>query len=771
MGAIIHKFTGANSGADEQYQAIVKGITKHLNEELSELFGNMFDAADDMLFQLAENADSNEDQAHHFDTMRMLRIERDRLSQHFALQLKSLLNNKTSSEEEKEFDENELSLVDQDELEEMVAISTMSSKAMNLFGESVNHLEARIEFLSMKADIFDKDTFAPSKFCEALKASLSEIDISIETKLLLYKFFEQDVLLKLAPLYTKLNQVFIDLGILPKIKANDALPVTNKTKPATPQHNQESVDTLHSDAVYRENQVCDTRATPSYHYSNQPYHSGGTGGIVQHGATAVTQNSHKVISQYIKGQLTASGPGIPSSFTRSQSSSGNSQYYDRRDVLTALSNLQSKISNSSVEDIQLSAGQFKIAILQDMGRRSGGAITKQVSLIDEKTIDFIEMLFTAIVEDASISEPVTNLLLRLQIPVIKVAMIDDSFFDSGEHPARTSLNMLAFLGRGISEKTDELFIALDKVVDILLNDFKSDINSFIEANKRLKQIEDYEIKKAAQKEELTQKEVLQKHAREVVLAELQHLLVNKILPKPCQKLLLKHWSTLMFNCHIKHGKSSELWSSSALLAKRFINLLQPVQSTQEFYLQEKEKDLVLDEMHSLLLETKQNPVTIETEINNSFLTIQSILENSPFNPENIVNSETYFTSVNDNADLSADLLEPEIEFIEEESANPLDEKADLSRQKIAKLTSDIRPGVWFEVFTGEESRPRRAKLSVIIMEEAKLVFVDRVGVKVIEKDAEEFSQEIEQGLSSVISDHSAFEHALGMVISSLSNAV
>lgn len=56
------------------------------------------------------------------------------------------------------------------------------------------------------------------------------------------------------------------------------------------------------------------------------------------------------------------------------------------------------------------------------------------------------------------------------------------------------------------------------------------------------------------------------------------------------------------------------------------------------------------------------------------------------------------------------------------------------------------------------------------MEEAKLVFVDRMGVKVIEKDAEEFLNEINRGQSSLIADHSAFDHALGMVINSLSAA-
>lgn len=106
----------------------------------------------------------------------------------------------------------------------------------------------------------------------------------------------------------------------------------------------------------------------------------------------------------------------------------------------------------------------------------------------------------------------------------------------------------------------------------------------------------------------------------------------------------------------------------------------------------------------------------------------------------------------------------------EDEIDPLQEQARLAREKVANLPSEIRPGVWFKVFNGEDNAARRAKLSVIVMEEAKLVFVDRMGVKVIEKDAEEFLNEINRGQSSLIADHSAFDHALGMVINSLSAA-
>ena len=803
MSAIIHQFNNTTRTSEknqgDKVKPLIGRIASCLNEELSELIGRMFDGADDMLFQLAENASSNEDQNEYFDTMRMLRVERKNIGQNFASNLKTYLQTTNqAAKKNSEIGEDELSLVDQDEMEEMVAVSAMHSKAMSLYGEAVNHLEARIEFLSLKSgNIFNKDALAPKNICEAFKDALADVELSTNNKLVLYKLFDQEVILNLATLYKKLNQVFIDQGILPQIKLGE---ITNRTSGQRNTYSQNTEQSVESDAVYIENPVCNTSQpqtyNSSYHQSMQPgnnasainnntggnFSAGNTGGAGGNSTAAgnsgsapgMQQSMQHVVSQFINGELTASGPGIPASFTTSGNApaSAGMQFYDRRDVMHALSNLQHNIAQSNSPIEQLDAADFKRALLADMGSRTGGAITKQVNQVDEKTIDFIEMLFDAITEDISISEAVTNLLLRLQIPVIKVAMLDKNFFSDGEHPCRSTLNLIAHLGRGLVTKEDSLFANLNSVVETLLNDFDIDITSFENAEKQLEIIELDELQKTAEKERETQKVALQTHAREVVLAELQYHVMDKVLPKTSQKLILKFWSTLMFHRYIKFGKNSDDWRDSVSIANKLISFLQPIESTQAFNLISTEKDELIETMHRDLLQTKQNPVDIETEINKVIVHFDKILEESKYSAENIADNGTYFVSVedqgNDMIDMELDdMAEPVIE-VEQEIVDPLLEQATISREKIAKLPTEVRPGVWFKVFNGDESAARRVKLSVIIMEEAKLIFVDRLGIKVIEKDAEDFVQELNEQSSLIIADHSAFDHALGMVINSLS---
>jgi hypothetical protein len=796
MSAIIHRFknNSASNNRLKQLQPLLRQITECLNQELSGLTGCMFDSADDMLFQMAENADSNELQNEYFDTMRMLRVERKPVIQNFADSLKARLQPAKTEVDTADFDEDELSLVDQSEMEELVAIASMQSKAMNRYGEVVHHLEARIEHLALKSPgIFSKDALSPKSLCESFRDALADLELSTNTKLMLFKLFDQEVILHLQPLYQKLNQLFIEQGILPQIKTANSqhTPASRQSAQVEPSAGGDA-----NYAMFRDNMVCQPSTTSYYAASHNtgynpgqnadsmgvpmgtpPAHSGnGAGNAPADGAgNHLQQEISRVASQFIYGGATATT-------ARASGAGSANQFYDRRDVMQALSSIQQQSlvhsQTGNAQPVLISSTELKQALLSQISQQSAGTISRQVSRVDEKTIDFIEMLFDAIIADDTISEPVTNLLLRLQIPVVKVAMIDENFFGASEHPCKTTLNMLAYLGRGIAERSDPLFGKLEQVVESILNEFDIDLDSFENAVSMLEEIEQDEISRSAEIEMETQKAVLHAHARDMVLAELQQHARNQQLPKVSQKLILKHWSTLMFHRYIKHGKQSEQWQQASSAARQLIQLLQPIASSQSHFRLQSEKDEVLEFIHTNLLQTRQNQAEIETEINQVSTLLESMLEQSRFSDqalnqsaEQALISDSYYTDVSTELDGEAELdAMPDPALDLEDEIDPLQEQARQAREKVASLPSEIRPGVWFKVFNGEDNAARRAKLSVIVMEEAKLVFVDRMGVKVIEKDAEEFLNEINTEQSSLIADHSAFDHALGMVINSLSAA-
>jgi hypothetical protein len=83
----------------------------------------------------------------------------------------------------------------------------------------------------------------------------------------------------------------------------------------------------------------------------------------------------------------------------------------------------------------------------------GAPQSAQLGSLDALTIDIVAMLFDYVFEDRQIPPAVKAVLARLQIPTLKVALIDKAFFSSRAHPARRLLDRLAEAAIGLDEKT------------------------------------------------------------------------------------------------------------------------------------------------------------------------------------------------------------------------------------------------------------------------------------------------------------------------------
>ena len=79
---------------------------------------------------------------------------------------------------------------------------------------------------------------------------------------------------------------------------------------------------------------------------------------------------------------------------------------------------------------------------------------EQFSQVDADVINLVSMLFDFILEDRQLPSIMKALLSRLQIPILKVALLDRSFFNRGGHPARKLLNELAMAAIGWNEKAE-----------------------------------------------------------------------------------------------------------------------------------------------------------------------------------------------------------------------------------------------------------------------------------------------------------------------------
>ena len=720
-----------------EFDSVIERVYTSLNEQLMQLLDGMVSSATGKLVVLEaqqysyESHEECERQSRERESIRYLLNNSNNISSAFFItfneQLKPDIDNSDAP------DADELSLVSHDEMEEMVAITTMHAHALNDFGKSISDLNTRVEYLEIKnVSIFDSAAVSPKGISEAYQKTLNQLQMGTDINLQLFKLFDEEVIQKLESMYGSLNQIFIDADIMPEIIH------------AT--HDSESLD--------EESDI--SADTVDYYDAQDKIH---TDFISQS-----QEEKNDIVSQFTKGNISVPGgePAgkdheLPASFYKDPAAQNidGKKYYQRKDVVRSLDRLQKKILQQGKKSELNTTEEIKRSLIDDIGSADNDGIAKEVSVLDERNIDFVGMLFNAITSDNSISEVVTELVNLLHVPVIKVALNDEKLFQDQAHPTRKVLNLIPEVGRGITDTKDKLYDKIEHVVKDILTDHDVDVDSFNKAVDALHKINQVEEQASVNNEKEEKRSVIKAHARTVVVAELRKYSVGRRVPKEVQSLNLKHWPTLMVNRYIQYGNESELWKQSSMLCKLIFDLLQPV--NHKFQLEElsNQYKVLIEVVSDELYETKQD----KTEIDIQLKTLKAIFEK-------MIDENAYLLI--DEKDVSRAeidyVVQKEMAEYDAAMAKIKDEEESVI-EKVARLPTYVKPGTWFEIYNGEDHPVRRLKMSVILIETGKIVFVDRKGIKGIEKDAGEFANELSNNRSQLIADHSTFDHALGNVLS------
>ncbi len=101
--------------------------------------------------------------------------------------------------------------------------------------------------------------------------------------------------------------------------------------------------------------------------------------------------------------------------------------------------------------------------------------------LDRGTVDALAEVFDFVFADQAIPVQMKMVIGRLQIPVLKAAMIDRDFFLSDQHPARRLVDTLAGASVAwVPEKgeNDPLYMRIEQTVQRVLNEFEDDLALF-----------------------------------------------------------------------------------------------------------------------------------------------------------------------------------------------------------------------------------------------------------------------------------------------------
>ena len=539
------------------------------------LMQQMFDSADDRLFEMAEKADNNTDQSVYFDSMRIVRLKRKEIELDYRQNIENLFTdfwNPKPASHDPQLNESDLScenmsLMEEVDLEESLAMSTLTTKIRSNFAQEIHSVEQRLAQIAPDIEISpETNPLDPENLCAAFKEATETLDTEIKIKLIIYKLFDQHINETIGNLYQAINNSFTEAGIKPRIRTRTA---QQPASPAQVVANYEN--TADSSSI-------NPSANPLEPFDPNNLSAGSEVLVPLQQLLAQTG----IASPQSGIPAAQAYPGENPAVTNAAQHAGAGSVAglatgSTQQVLSALNQIQSSPAASLPQSgtPQEISSQIKTMLVNQVAEVAGQPVN--LNSVDNGIIDIVSMLFEFILDDENLPAAAKAEIARLQIPMLKVAVIDKEFFSTQGHPARVLLNTLAKAGIGLDESAQKentpVIQKIEQAVEKVIDEFEDNISIFERV------LEDFNtfMDEQQQRENSAEESALAVFQRkeEVALAQawvketLEEVLNGKQLPEQIEKIIQGPWRDVMLHTYLDQGQDSALWKNQL----RFIDVL------------------------------------------------------------------------------------------------------------------------------------------------------------------------------------------------------
>jgi hypothetical protein len=212
-------------------------------------------------------------------------------------------------------------------------------------------------------------------------------------------------------------------------------------------------------------------------------------------------------------------------------------------------------------------------------------VMKAASPLDAVLVDAVAMLFDVVFDEASIPDRLKAQIARLQIPVLKAAMLDPNFFSQSNHPVRRMLDAIAKLAVHLPENAagNDRLEAISQVVSRVLKNFEKDISVFESAASELESMGallDDTLEEAM--DASLQQDIDQiRHAERAELAPvIVHDFINRALKEQAvdeivREFLRRDWAQLLNLDYINEGEEGAHFNSHVETMRELVWSVQP----------------------------------------------------------------------------------------------------------------------------------------------------------------------------------------------------
>ncbi|WP_320822410.1 DUF1631 family protein [Reinekea sp.] len=665
-------------------------LSKRFSALMPVLLDAFFSGADDFLFRLAEQSSSGFEANDYFDQLRALRLQKGPIAESIRVEVERWLRAYAKAPKGSPVESRKavasltaFSLMDDGVLEQTLATDSFANRTLDRAGDHWLAFHERMAVLTCNGGLVDADTpFHPKGLGSLVFSELGRLSAPFKTTLMLFRLFDELAIPRLIEFYETSNDWLVAEGVLPEFSLIPAHK-SGQGSTHTAQRIEQLSAALASQIGYTPNAAGRNRAGPSLSTGMAAGFDAQPGGILVDAGLL-----QQMLSTLAQSQMHAAPSG------------------HRLDELK-----------------QWTAEQASKVNAQAQGTQEAG------------TVSLVALLFEYILDDDNLSAHMKQLLARMQIPIIKVALLNKDFFTNTEHSARLLLNRMARSANGwrpdANIANDGLLDGMEKIVIRLNHEFDQDLSIFdllLEEFTELSRT--YDAGQAAQIVALkaTEEQAYTEHQnQDRARLFMTALLAKEQLPAALHALLNDQWCQLMQAIYHKQG-ASKAWHTSARIARELVWTLQP--SVQ--FSHAARFTVVVPKLLEGVRSGLRNAGLDESDINRAVAEIENHhgLYAKPVD-EHIWTAQEKLDRFEGQAEIATALMDQPLPLLIDEPVAQI-KNADLSyyMDQVESLTLDQ----WFEIELNDGSIERGC-LSFIVGAGSKFVFTNYLGHKIAERSA------------------------------------
>lgn len=655
-----------------------------------------------------------------------------------------------------------LQLVDDEDLTEHIVLREFAAQLSETCDEELYTLNRRIgALLGHDEPVDNSNPLAPTVVCNALSDACSAIGSSAEERLLLLRRLERHLHLGLPPIYQQINAYLIERGILPELKRS-----------------------FRKSAVLGDNKAVSNAATTSTGMPGNPAVNATPGG---HGispaptGTGILEALQRLAqARTLQAQITASNITGNNAFPSMTGSGGNFA----TDIPPIDAEAINRMLISSLDEIQhapLPAGNLGGMIINQVRMVRDSDNAQQVGGLAAVTIDIVAMLFDFIFDDTHIPVAIKALISRLQIPVLKVAMLNPSFFSDRQHPTRRFLGSVSGIsirwGSDVDE-TDPFYCKLSELVERIQAEFEEDVEVFGTALAELEAFvaenEDKEDSTA-----LTAANIVIQHEQEADGWERAQQAVRtfraaKPLPELINLFLQEHWVAVLKAIALNTESNGAEWLAS-------IETMNDLAWSIEAKKLPDDRLKLISLLPGLLARLNKglDSIDIAQSLRQDFFDALMKCHSAALKGEVLTEKKPQAGVVPEQKPATPAVTPPtegellvtrsvdngiEVEEVMLVGASPVWRADD---REISRQVNELKRGDWVE-FHDEEGGSNRVRLHWISPQRGILLFSNHRSAKALSIAPEALARQIRDGKADIVHDEELFERALNGALESIS---